>query len=196
MIAAFGILVVASISLSTPQGESPQPAPTPESRASQSQERGDIEIVVTQKSRERESPKKVEEERPKKGEEERRDPTIKYRGLDHYSNYLIELIDTNPQDRDVVLKGDNYRVVTGKINGKQFALKVPKEILSSPDLKLRITDLKTKKKVTIGADFLNELAGLPEEASYSVEIDLNDPENIQTKAYLPDPQGVGAFPKL
>ena len=111
------------------------------------------------------------------------DPTIKAANIDHYGRYLIQLIDENPEDKDIRPSQNpkSYKYLEGKINGKQFVLKIPKTIIDSPNLKLRIIDLKTRKHTIINADFINEISSLPKLEQYYVDIDLDRPSDIQTK---------------
>ena len=114
------------------------------------------------------------------------DPTIKAATIDYYNNYLIQLIDENPEDRDLKLenKPGTYTDIEGKVNGKQYVLKVPK--IDRSGIKIRITDLKTKKITEIDASFLSEVVSLPEGSTFRANIDIRNPENIQTSVELPE----------
>jgi len=107
------------------------------------------------------------------------DPTIKYVGIDHYGRYIIKLIDTNPEDKDIQLTSNNSVSLEGRINGKQFSMRVPREIVDSPNLKLKIIDRKTKLTKIIPAVFLSDLAGLSSDEVLFVDIDLSYPESIK-----------------
>ena len=116
------------------------------------------------------------------------EPTIKAATIDHYNNYLIQLIDENPKDRNLKLenKPGTYTYIEGKINGKQYVLKAPKSVLDRPGIKIRITDLKTKKITEIDASFLSEAVSLPKGSTFRANIDTRNPENIQTSVELPE----------
>jgi len=119
------------------------------------------------------------------------DSSIKYMGMDHYRRYILKLIDRNLEDRNIRLTSNNYRLVGGSINGNQFNMKVPKKIIDSPNLELEIIDTKTGQKEKIDASFLQELSNLPQNSSFTVNINLENPQNIQTNVLVPT--GNGAF---
>lgn len=124
----------------------------------------------------------------KKGTFKKVDPTIKAATIDHYNSYLIQLIDENPQDRDVHLvdnQPNSYIYVDGKVNGKEYVLKVPRAILNSSGIKLRITNLKTKKVTEIDAAFLSEAAALPSGATFRANIDTKT-KDVVTDVDLPE----------
>ena len=123
-----------------------------------------------------------------------KDPSVKYIGMDHYRNYIIELIDKNEEDKNIRLTNNNYRIINGKIDGKQFIIQVPNAILGKPNLKLKITNTKTQESFIIDADFLNEVNGLPKNAAFWVNIDSGNPDKISTQVAIPD--GIGAFDGL
>jgi len=116
------------------------------------------------------------------------DPTIKAATIDHYNNYLIQLIDENPEDKDLKLENEpgTYMYIEGKVNGKQYVLKVPKSVLDRPGIKIRVTDLKTKKITEIDASFLSEAVSLPVDSTFKADIDTNNPENVRTTVELPE----------
>jgi hypothetical protein len=124
----------------------------------------------------------------------KKDPSIKYIGMDHYRTYIIELIDKNEEDKNIRLTDNNYRIINGKIDGKQFIIQVPNAILNKSNLKLKFTNVKTQKSFTIDADFLNEVNGLPKNAAFWINIDSNNPGKISTQVAIPD--GIGAFDGL
>jgi len=190
LVAAAGILVVASLSFSQKaalqEGSQNQPQPQPHQKPLK--EEGKTQIP--QSSSPRNTPKEQSSQASSS------DPTVKYKGVDHYGTYLIELIDTSSQSLPSNRDRQDEVLIQGRIDGKQFSMRLPRTILSSPELKLRITNLKSKEQKIIDATFLNELAGLPEGSSYWVSIDLQDPKNIQTKIKLPNPNGVEAFPTI
>ena len=125
------------------------------------------------------------------------DPTIKAAAIDHYNTYLIQIIDDNPEDKNITLQKDpkTYTYIRGKIEGKQFTLRLPKAILEKPGIQLKITNLQTKETKLFKADFLAEVASLPEGGNYYLNIDLTGAGNIQTETRLP-PTGVSAFPTI
>jgi len=65
-------------------------------------------------------------------------------------------------------------------------MRVPVAMIDKPGIKLKITDLKTKKTKTINASFLSELDSIPRGGSLRVDLDFNDPKDIRTEAKLPD----------
>ena len=116
------------------------------------------------------------------------DLSIKAATIDHYHTYLIQLIDKNPEDKDLRLenKPDSYVYVEGKVDGKEYVLRVPKAVATRPGIKLKITNLKTKKSVELDASFLSESASLPIGSTYRANIDTRNPNNIQTDIELPE----------
>ena len=121
------------------------------------------------------------------------DTKIKTAGKDHYGRYLIQLIDPNPEDKNIPFSThpQKFRFLEGKINGKEFVIKIPQAVAYSPNLQLRIIDLKTKKKTTIKADFINDIYNLPKNGILKVDIDFDNPQNTQINTIIPD--GPGAF---
>ena len=116
------------------------------------------------------------------------DPSIKATTIDHYNTYLIQLIDKNPEDKDLKIenKPGSYVYVEGKVDGKEYVLKVPKAVATRPGIKLKITNLKTKKSIELDASFLSESASLPIGSTYRANIDTHNPNNIQTDIELPE----------
>jgi len=147
----------------------------------------------TQKPKEQKSQQKIQKSVPKK----KRDHTIKSVSIDHYRNYLIQLIDDNPEDKDIQLKSDpaSYRYIEGKVDGKQFVMKVPKELIDRPGVKLKITNLKTRKTTTMDASFLAELNSISEKGRLKVDIDTAS-ASVQTHLKEYDPYVETALPPL
>ncbi len=116
----------------------------------------------------------------------KRDPTIKYVGMDHHRRYILKLRDKSIlEDKEKKISSTGYRLVGGTINGNQFNIKVPEEAIYSSDLELEIIDTKTGQQKKINANFLQELSGLPENSSFMVKINLKNPQNIQTSVFMP-----------
>ena len=114
------------------------------------------------------------------------DPTIKASAIDHYHTYLIQLIDKNPRDIEIENSPDAYVYVEGKISGKDYVMRIPRIIAERADIKLRITNLKTKKTKEMDASFLLEAASLPVGGVLRANIDFNNPDNIETDVKLPE----------
>ena len=133
---------------------------------------------------------------PKESKKREIDPTIKAAAVDHYNAYLIQLIDENSKDQNIQPQRDpeNYQYIEGKINGKHFVLRAPKAILERPNIKLKITNLKTKESKTLDASFLEEAASLPRGGQFLVNINLEHPDNIQTS--IKEPEENPPFPTL
>ena len=113
--------------------------------------------------------------------------------VDHYYRYLIQLIDENPEDQNITLQKDpsTYTYIEGKVEGKQFVLRAPKAVLDRPNIKLKITDLETKKSKIINASFLSEAATLSDRGRFRVNINL-ETNDIQTK--IEEPEEYPPFP--
>ncbi len=124
------------------------------------------------------------------------DPSIKAAAVDHYHTYLIQLIDKNPEDRDIQITKDpkSYVYVDGKVDGKDFVMKVPKAIVDRPGIELKITNLKTKKVTTIDASFLAEIDSMPPRGSFRVKLNTQNPEDIQTE--MEPPEEYPPFPTM
>ena len=136
---------------------------------------------------------------PKPKKKKKIDPTIKNVTVDHYRKYVIQLIDPNPEDKEIKLTNDpsKYIILSGKISGNQFALRVPKEIAYSSNLKLKITDIQTHKTKTIDANFINDLASMQgSNSDLRVDIDFNNPKNIRVKTIEHPITEVSAIPHL
>lgn len=121
-------------------------------------------------------------------DEKKVDSSIKAATIDHYNKYLIQLIDKNPKDKDLKLenKPGTYVYVEGKVDGKQYVLRVPKSVITRPGIKLKITDLKTKKSTELDASFLSEAAFLPTGSTFRANIDTQNPNDVQTDIELPE----------
>jgi hypothetical protein len=110
------------------------------------------------------SSQQISKKNPSKTEKKRTktNPYIKARAVDHSRKYLIELIDTSPDNKDVtpVYNPGEYYQVSGKINGSFYLLKVPKNIVITDKTKIKIIDLKSKETIKeTGADVLSEIIG-------------------------------------
>lgn len=154
------------------------------------QENYDLQIKSLQKQ---EKSIKNTRYRSVKKEEKKRDPKIKYVGTDLYRKYVITLIDKNPEDKDIFLSNNQKDsvLVNGEIDGNQFTLQVPKRIVDSPNLKLKVVDRKTGKSQTYSADFINTLSSLSKKKYFTVKLNFSNPEKIETNIYTPE--GPGAF---
>jgi hypothetical protein len=194
-IGAAALLVVLGLFLFSPKSDISSLQPLEQTSASSASKHLSITIKEHEKmaSAIKTTKKKAEsKKRPKK----KRDPSIKAATIDHYHTYLIELIDKNPEDRDIKLQKepDTYTYIEGKVSGKEFVMRVPKAVLDKPGVKLKIVDLKTKKSKMIDASFLSEAASLPRGSQFRVDIDFDHPDNIQTDTKLPEEHP--AFPGL
>jgi hypothetical protein len=116
-----------------------------------------------------------------------RNSSIKAATIDHYNQYLIQLIDENPEDQNIMLQKDpsTYMYIEGKVEGKQFVLRTPKAVIDRPNIKLKVTNLKTKKSKVIDASFLSEAATLPDRGRFHIDIDLKT-NSVQTKVEEPE----------
>lgn len=75
----------------------------------------------------------------------------------------------------------SYVSVQGKVDGKNFYLKVPDYFIAHPEnVKLRVTDSKTKRSKTIPASFLYDLAANADgQTLHHVDFESSAPENFQ-----------------
>jgi len=110
----------------------------------------------------------------KKTQKKKRDPSIKAVAIDHYGNYVIQLIDDNPEDRDLEKQDRSYVLIEGKIDGKQFALKAPRVIIDRPGIKLKVTNLKTKEATVLDATPLAEAGALSPKEQIRFTIDTKE----------------------
>ena len=179
---AGGVLVVAVLMFFSPTNTAMQQPITPQQKAQTSSQTTIIKIQ--QNSSAFSQPSKKQQPHQKKIV----DPAIKAATIDHYNTYLIQLIDENPKDKDIQLQKDSesYQYIEGTINGKQFVLRAPKAVLDRSNIKLKITELKTKATKIIDASFLNEAAALPKGSQFQVNIDLKHPNDIQTNIKGPE----------
>ena len=185
IVGVVAIGIVGALLFLSPQEKNPVVIEQKMQQRQASQEDVDIEIE------QQESSSKIvmqKEKRKKSVSKKKRDPSIKAATIDHYHTYLIQLIDENPEDRDIKLEKDpnSYRYVDGKVDGKEFVMRVPKAVVDRPGIKLKITNLKTKEHTIVDASFLSELDSLPRGGSFHVDIDTKNPNNVQTQAELPD----------
>ncbi|SMC10184.1 hypothetical protein [Nitratiruptor tergarcus] len=130
----------------------------------------------------------IKKEKKKAKPQRKIDPSIKAATIDHYHTYLIQVVDENPEDRNIKLEKDpsSYTYIEGKVSGKEFVMRVPKVVLDKPDVKLRITHLETKESKTLDASFLSEAASLEQGSQFRVDIDFDHPDNIQTQTKMPE----------
>ena len=182
-VAALAVVVVGGLLFFSPES-SVQPMEFL-SKMQQPKTKQNVDVVYHEKSQKKSA--QTKKQSPKKAKK-KVDPTIKAATIDHYNNYLIQLIDENPEDKDLKLenKPGTYVYIEGKVNGKQYVLKVPKNVLDRPGIKLRITNLKTRNTTEIDASFLSEAASLSVDSTFRANIDTNNPENIQTAVELPE----------
>ena len=183
-VAALAVVVVGGLLFFSPE-EKIQPTIKSTSKIEEKTEQDNINIVYHEKIQK--NSMQTAKQSPQKAPE-KVDPTIKAATVDHYNNYLIQLIDENPEDKNLELekKPDAYIYVEGKVNGKQYVLKAPRTVIVRPGIKLRITDLKTKKRVELDASFLSEAASLPVGSTFRANIDTQNPSSVQTSIELPE----------
>ena len=182
-VATLAIIVVGGLLFFSP-GENIQPIKST-SKMQQTTKQDNVNVVYHEKSQKRSTQTKKQ---PPKKAKKKIDSTIKAATIDHYNNYLIQLIDKNPEDKDLKLenKPGTYVYVEGKVDGKQYVLKVPKAVVTRPGIKLKITDLKTRKSMELDASFLSEAATLPRGSTFRADIDTQNPNNVQTDIELPE----------
>ncbi|SMC10177.1 hypothetical protein [Nitratiruptor tergarcus] len=125
------------------------------------------------------------------------DTTIKAISRDHGGKYYIELIDPNPEDKNIkpTSNPQHYIPVTGKIDNSFFYLKVPKELLGKPDIKLRIIKRNTHEIKEIPATFMDDLPSVQNGERLNVTIDFNK-NTINTKVRTPQYGEVSALPHI
>ena len=183
-VAALAVVVVGGLLFFSPE-EKIQPTIKSTSKIEEKTEQDNINIIYHEKIQK--SSVQIAKQSPKKAPE-KVDPTIKASTIDHYNNYLIQLIDKNPEDRELRLenKSNTYIYVEGKVDGKEYVLKVPKTVITRPGIKLKITDLKTKKSTELDASFLSEAASLPIGSTFKANIDTQHPSSVQTSVKLPE----------
>ena len=181
-IALIAVAIVAGLLLWEPEAKTPSFGNT--AVKEEAKETPQIAIKEKKEQKVRTAASSSKPAKPKK----KIDPRIKAATIDHYNTYLIQLIDDNPADKDIHITKDpnSYKYVEGKISGKEFVMRVPVAVIDKPGIKLKITDLKTKKTKTIDASFLSELDSIPQGGSLRVDLDFNDPQDIRTEAKLPD----------
>ena len=169
ILGAAALAVVGALVLVTPEGD----GFVFEKRVSRQEPLSASSDVKIEQVRHSESAKKANIKKARK-EKKKRDPSIKAVALDHYGNYLIQLIDDNPEDRDLEKEDSSYVVIEGKIDGKQFALKAPKVIIDRPGIKLKITNLKTKESTVLDATPLAEAGALSSKERIKFTIDTQE----------------------
>ena len=182
-VAALAIVVVGVLLFFSPDS-SVQPMES-SSKTEQPKTKQNIDVIYHEKSQKKST--QIKKQSPKKAKK-KVDPTIKAAAIDHYHKYLIQLIDENPEDKDLKLenKPGTYVYVEGKVDGKEYVLKVPKSVVTRPGIKLKITDLKTKKSTELDASFLSEAASLPIGSTFRANIDTRNPNSVQTDVELPE----------
>ncbi len=182
-VAALALVLVGGLLFFSPS-ESVKPIESV-SKTQQPKTEQNVDVVYHEKKQEGNVQTKKQ---PLKKAKKKVDPTIKAATIDHYNNYLIQLIDENPEDKDLKLesKPGTYVYVEGKVDGKEYVLKVPKTVITRPGIKLKITDLKTRKSTELDASFLSEAASLPIGSTFKANIDTQNPSSVQTSIELPE----------
>ncbi len=125
------------------------------------------------------------------------DTTIKAVSIDQGGRYYIELIDPNPEDKDIKPTNDpkHYIPVTGKIDKSFFYLKVPKELVGKPNIKLKIIKRNTHEKKEMPATFIQDLPSIQSGGRLNVLINFKK-KSINTKIHIPKYREVSAIPHL
>jgi len=125
------------------------------------------------------------------------DKSIKAYTYDHSRRYLVKLVDMNNDKSDIRPTNDpkQYYPLSGTINNNYFYLKVPKELIGRPNIKLVIKDRKSNQLKSFEIDnILNDL--ITEEDGNKVFLKI---ENGKIKESIQEPKvtyGVPAIPHL
>jgi hypothetical protein len=114
-----------------------------------------------------------------------KDPTVRYITTDNSNRYELSIIDEAIRNEE---PSAVKREVIGKINGNAFVLKIPLNLVDD-DLKLRVTDRKTKEKKTVVLSFAQDLK--MQSAPVNMEMDFEDADNYVVASAT---SGVGTFP--
>ncbi len=191
-VAALALVIVGALLFFSPN-ESVKPMESA-SKVQQPKTKQNVDVVYHEKSQKKSvHTKKQSLKKAKK----KVNPTIKAAAVDHYHRrYLIQLIDKSQSNEELEKKNksDIYIYVEGKINGKNYRLKIPRNVVTRPGIKLKVTDLKTKKSTELDASFLAEAETLPKNAIFKANISTYNPKRIQTGVEMLD--SVSAFPPV
>ena len=103
--------------------------------------------------------KSKEKTNTKQKKHHRKDFTVKAKTIDHSGRFLLEIIDTSMENKEVepVNIPGKYYALTGKINGGFYLLKIPKKLVPNEKTKIRIVDLKTRETIEQNAEFLTDV---------------------------------------